>query len=196
MDWSNPWILLVAFAAILAFATSVCRTLLGQREHARRPGAVAPYLLLFATSLLGTTAGMVAAFKATATAIPDEKATMLAVGVSLALDPVRLALLLTMLLALLDGLGVLVGSARNSALKPPSRVGLAFFVGTGLLCLTGTLNLLRAGQSFIMNSASEEAGRAVVSSMIEAVGAAGATYTVVSSLALGPSARGFDSWGS
>lgn len=58
-------------------------------------------------------------------------------------------------------------------------------LGTGLLCLTGSLNLLRAGQIFIMNSASEGAGRAVVSSMIEAVGAAGATYTVVSLLALG-----------
>jgi hypothetical protein len=184
MDWSNPWILLVCVASTLAYTASVSRTLLGRRGHTRRPGSVAPYLLLFGAGSLGTAGGVVTSFKAVATAIPDEQATLLAVGLFLALEPIQLALLLISFLALVDGLGALVGSPQPVAPKPISRVGLAFLVGAGLACLKGSLDLLRAGQGFIMSSASEEVGRAAVSSTTEALGSAGANYTVASFLAL------------
>lgn len=172
-DLSNPMNSLVVFAAILGVITSVCRALLERRGRTRRPGLVAPYLLLLATGLFGTTGGVTAAFKAVAMAGPDVKVTTLQVGVSQALEPLILALLLTGFLGLVDGIGALLGAGRPQTVKTSSRASLAVVGVTGLLCLTGSIRLLAAAQAFVLSSSSGEAGRAAVSSLNEGVGAAG-----------------------
>jgi hypothetical protein len=184
-DWSNPMNSMVVFAAVLGAMTSVCRTLLEQRGQAQRPGVVAPYLLLFATGLFGATVGLVTAFKAVAVAGPDAKTTILQVGISLALEPLLLALLLTAFLVLVDGIGALMGSTRPQALKTSSRAGLAVVTVTGLLCLTGSIRLLVAGQAFVLGSGSGEVGRAAVSSMKAGIGSAGALSMAAVALGLG-----------
>ncbi len=181
----QPHELMVVFAAALALMTAACRTLLEQRGQAQRPGVLAPYLLLFATGLFGATVGLVNAFKAVAVAGPDAKATILQAGISVALEPLLLALLLTGFLVLVDGIGALMRSTRTPALKTPSRTGLAVLTVTGLLSLTGAIRLLIAGQSFVLGSNSGEAGRAAVSSMNAGISSAGALSMAAVALGLG-----------
>ncbi len=118
-------------------------------------------------------------------ASPELKETTLQVGVSLAPEPLILALILTGLLGLIDAIGALMGSGRPQTVKTSSRAGLAVVGVTGLLCLTGSIRFLVAAQAFVLASSSGEAGRTAASSLSEGIGAAGTLFMAAVALGLG-----------